>query len=179
VFSEHILYSAALAVLTGMIFSRYSGRDPSWIIIVVAYAADIDYALQETQLWGWYDIPFHFHHGNFHNVLFLVLFSLLFAGVLRSFSIRFGDALLCSAIGISAHFFEDLLVFNPAYAFLWPFSDMIFGWGILDKTRDFFGIANTTVLITGLVLLAGAVLVRTVVEGKGWWRVFLQGGRSG
>jgi len=42
VFIEHIFYSAALAVLIGMIFSRYTGRDPSWIIIAVAFVPDVD-----------------------------------------------------------------------------------------------------------------------------------------
>jgi len=33
------------------------------------------------------------------------------------------------------------------------------------------------VLIFGMVLLAVAVLVRTLVEWVGWWRVFLHGGK--
>lgn len=162
-----------------MIFSRYTGRDPSWIIIAVTFVPDIDYALEMIQEWSWLDLPFEIQHGDLHNVLFLIVFSLLFAGVLRYFGIRFIDALFCSAIGISAHFFEDLLVFNPAYAFLWPYSTKIFGLGIMENTRNLFGIANSTVLIIGIVLLAGAVLVRTLVEGTGWWRVFLKGGRTG
>ena len=35
---------------------------------------------------------------------------------------------------------------------------------------------NTTVLLVGIILLATTVLVRTLVEGTGWWRVFLRGG---
>jgi hypothetical protein len=47
----------------------------------------------------------------------------------------------------------------------------------MGETRDFFGIASSTVLLIGIILLAGAVLVRTLIEGRGWWHVFLQGGR--
>jgi hypothetical protein len=46
VYIEHIIYSAALAVIVGMIFSRYTGRDPSWIIIALAFVPDIDFALE-------------------------------------------------------------------------------------------------------------------------------------
>jgi hypothetical protein len=38
VYIEHLIYSVALAVIVGMIFSRFKGTDPSWIII----AADLD-----------------------------------------------------------------------------------------------------------------------------------------
>jgi membrane-bound metal-dependent hydrolase YbcI (DUF457 family) len=178
VFIEHIIYSAALAVIVGMIFSRSIGRDPSLIIIAIAFVPDIDFDLEIIQKWAWLDSPCRIHHGDLHNVLFLVVFSLLLAGVLRYFGIRFIDGLICSAIGIAVHFFEDILVLNPAYAFLWPYSTKIFGLGIMDKTRNLFGIANSTVLLAGIILLAGAVLLRTLIEGTDWWRVFLRGGRE-
>jgi membrane-bound metal-dependent hydrolase YbcI (DUF457 family) len=175
---EHIIYSAALAVIVGMIFSRYTGRDPSWIIIAVAFVPDIDFVLEKIQEWHWIDVPFEIHHGDLHNVLFLMVFSLVIAGILRYFGIRFIDGLICSAIGIGAHFIEDLLVFNPAYAFLWPFTSKIVSWGILKGPLNVFWIANSTVLIIGLILLCGALLLRTRIEGTGWWSVFFRGGRE-
>jgi len=122
--------------------------------------------------------PVAIRHGDWHNILFLIVFSLLFAGILRYFGIRFIDALICSAIGIAAHLFEDLLVFNPAYAFLWPFSSKIVSWGILKGPLNVFWIANSTVLIMGIILLYGALLLRTRIEGTGWWKVFFRGGRE-
>ena len=139
---EHIIYSAALAVIVGMIFSRYTGRDPSWIIIAVAFVPDIDLALEKILEWNWIDVPFEIYHGDLHNVLFLMVFSLVIAGILRYFGIRFIDGLICSAIGIAAHFIEDLLVFNPAYAFLWPFTSKIVSWGILKGPLNVFWIAE-------------------------------------
>jgi membrane-bound metal-dependent hydrolase YbcI (DUF457 family) len=177
VYFEHIIYSAALAVIVGMIFSRSTGRDPSWIIIAIAFIPDIDFALERIQGRIWLDFPFEIHHGDLHNVLFLIVFSLLFAGVLRYFGIRFIDGLICSAIGIAAHFFEDFLVFDPAYAFLWPYTSKIFSLGILKGPLNLIGIANDTVLIIGMFLLGAALLVRTFIEGTGWWRVFFRGGR--
>ena len=176
-FIEHLIYSAALAVIVGMFFSRFTGRDPSWIIIAVAFVPDIDSALEKIDRMTRITIPVINHHGDLHNILMLVVFSLLLAMILRWFGIRFIDGLTCSAIGIAAHLCEDALVYKPAYAFLWPLSAQDFGLGILPETRNILGIASSTVLLIGLILLTGAVLIRTLIEGKGWWRVFLQGGR--
>jgi membrane-bound metal-dependent hydrolase YbcI (DUF457 family) len=179
VYIDHIVYSAALAVIVGLFFSLFTRRDPSWIIIAVAFVPDLDLALEEIHVWNGIVFPILFRHGDLHNILFLVVLSLLLAAFLLFVGIRFIDGLICSAIGIAAHLFEDALVFNPAYAFLWPITTQIFGIGIMQETRDFFGIASSTVLLIGIILLAGAVLLRTLVEGTGWWRVFLQGGRIG
>ena len=46
------------------------------------------------------------------------------------------------------------------------------------KMLNIFGIGHSTVLAVVLILLFGALLVRTRVEGTGWWRVFLKGGRE-
>ena len=37
-YSEHLVYSAAIAILAGMVYMKAAGRDPSWIIILTAYA---------------------------------------------------------------------------------------------------------------------------------------------
>jgi len=50
-----------------------------------------------------------FHHGDIHKVLFLIVFSFLFAGVLRYFGIRFVDGPVYSAPGIVAHFLRTSL----------------------------------------------------------------------
>jgi hypothetical protein len=177
VYIEHLIYSAALAVVVGMIYSRYTGRDPSWIIIAVAFVPDIDLALQKIHAWIWIDYPVRIYHGGFHNILFLIIFSLVIATVLRYVGIRFIDGLICSAIGFAAHLFEDALVANPAYAFLSPITTQEIGIGIMQETRNIFGIASSIVLLIGILLLVGAVLLRTIIEGTGWWRVFLRAGR--
>jgi hypothetical protein len=180
VYIEHIIYSAALAILIGMIFSRYTGRDPSWIIIAVAFVPDIDSILERSPAsLPRIIVPGTIQHGDLHTILALIVFSLLVAGVLQWFGIRFIDGLICSAIGIAAHLFEDALVYNPSYPFLWPITSHVFGIGILEGPRNLIGVANSTVLLIGMILLVCAVLVRTSVEGTGWWKVFLRGGRTG
>ncbi len=176
-FIEHLIYSAALAVIVGMIFSLSTGRDPSWIIIAVAFVPDIDLPLEKFPNLSRTIFSGAIRHGDFHNILFLLGVSLLLAAIMRLFGIRFIDGFICSAIGVAAHLFEDALIANPAYAFLWPVSTQAFGIGIMQETRNLFGIASTTVLLIGIILLALAVLVRTLIEGTGWWRVFLRGGR--
>ena len=177
-FIEHLIYSAAFAVITGMIFSRYTGRDASWIIIALAFVPDIDLPLQGIYSLNRIGFSIEIYHGISHNILVLMVFSLLFASVLCWFGIRFIDGLICSAVGFSAHFIEDALVYNPAYAFFWPITTQEFGIGIMEETRDLFGIASSTVLLIGIILLGLSVLVRMRVEGTGWWRVFLHGGRQ-
>ena len=160
-----------------MIFSLYTHRDPSWIIIAVAFVPDIDAILQRMHVLTWIGFPLVIRHGDLHNILFLIAFSLLLAAFLHFLGIRIIDGLICSAIGVAAHIFEDALVYNPAYAFLWPITSQKFGIGIMQETRNLVGVASSTVLLIGIILLALAVLLRTLVEGTDWWRVFLQGGK--
>ena len=175
---EHLIWSAALAVLAGMVFSRYTGRDPSWIIIAVAFVPDIDLALQNLPGITGGALPWLINHGGFHTFLFAAMFSIGCALIISALGIRLSDALICSVIGISAHLFEDALIANPAYAFFWPLTAHAYGIGVMKETGNFFAIGSTGVIGVGLVLLFIAIAIRTIIEGPGWWRVFLQGGRT-
>ena len=119
-------------------------------------------------------------HGDFHNVAVMVIFGILVASLLHPFRIRFFDAFFFSVIGFGAHLFEDALVYKDGYAFLWPLSSHVLGLGLLpdilseeNYITDFFGIANTGVLIVGLVFLLVAILIRTYVEGPAWVRWYM------
>ena len=177
VYIEHFFYSAALAVIVGMVFFRYTGRDPSWIIIAVSFVPDIDLVLQKLPKMVGDSLPSIINHGGFHTILFLVMFSLGCALIFSSLGIRLSDALICSFTGISAHLFEDALIAKPAYAFFWPLITQKYGIGIMKETGNFFAIGNTEVIGIGLALLFMAIAIRTFIEGPGWWREFLQGGR--
>ena len=172
---EHLIYSAALAVIVGMIFVRLTGRDPSWIIIAVAFVPDIDIGFQALGKIPGITLPFIVQHGDFHNILILIFFSIIIALAASAINMRTLDAFVCAAIGIGAHLFEDALIDNPAYRFFWPLSSQKFGIGILTETPDLV-IANSEVLLIGLLLLFGVIYLRTLIEGKEWWKIFLQGG---
>ena len=39
---EHLVYSIAIAIIFGLIYKRITGRESSWIIVLSAYAPDVD-----------------------------------------------------------------------------------------------------------------------------------------
>jgi hypothetical protein len=176
VYIEHLVYSAAIAVIVGMLFVRFRGRDPSWIIIFVTFLPDFDEIGMFSLIKNNTLFPMVIHHGDFHTLGNLLVVSLIFSLLLHFAGIRYFDGFVCTAIGLGAHFFEDALVANPAYAFFWPLSTQKFGIGILPETGNFFGIGDTKILVIGLVLFVIACVIRTYFEGKGWYRTFLRFG---
>ena len=75
---------------------------------------------------------------------------------------------------------EDALVYNVGYPNLWPFSSKDLGLGLLPNImseeqyiRDFFGIANTEVVIVGVGFFLVAILIRSSVEGPSWIRWYM------
>jgi hypothetical protein len=180
---EHLFYSSAIAVLVGMLFYRFTRRDPSWIIIVCALAPDIDKFANTILNNIGFTLLFEGHrisHGVFHNIAIMILFGILMAFLLHPFGIRFFDAFFFSVIGFGAHLVEDSLVYKVAYPFLWPFSSEVIGFGLLPNMvseenyyRDFFGIANTDVLIIGMMFLLVAIIIRTYSDGPAWIRWYM------
>ncbi len=167
--SEHLIYSTAIAIIAGMIWYRCTGRDPSWIIIASAYAPDLD--IFAGALFKKFDMIILINgapirHGDFHNIAFLLLFASTAALVLRFAGMRFGDSFLFAGIGFGAHMFEDALVYNPAYAFFYPLSELRFGIGIIDYIPGFYGIANIDILILGIVAMVLCGGIRALYEGK-------------
>jgi len=67
---------------------------------------------------------------TFHNIAFMVIFSIFFTFLLHSFGIKFVDSFFFSFIGYGTHLFEDALVFKVGYLFLWPFSRIVMGFGL-------------------------------------------------
>jgi hypothetical protein len=64
--------------------------------------------------------------------------------------------------------------------YLWPFTSEKLGLGWLpwvlseeSYNGNFFRIANTEVLLIGLVILAAAIIIRTRVEGSDWIRWYM------
>jgi hypothetical protein len=181
--AEHILYSSAIAILVGMLFYRFTGRDYSWIIVLCAWAPDIDLIANSILRMFGFTLLFEGHaitHGVFHNIAIMVIFGIAVAFLLHPLGIRFFDALFFSIVGFGAHLFEDALVYKVGYAYLWPFSPHALGIGLLPNilneenyVRNFFGIANTGVLVVGVVFLVVAIVIRTYFEGSSWIRWYM------
>jgi len=167
---EHLIYSTVIAIIAGMLWYKYTSRDPSWIIIASAFAPDFD--IFSGELLKKFDMIILINgapitHGDFHNIAFLLLFASAAALVLRLVGMRFGDSFLFAGIGFGAHMFEDALIANPAYAFFWPISGQKFGIGFFDYKPDLYGIASLDVLIVGVIFMVLCGGIRAFYEGKG------------
>ncbi len=166
---EHFIYSASIAIIAGMIHLKKTGRDYSWIIIVSALAPDLD--IFTEYIFSKFGIAILINgnplkHGDFHNIAVLFLFALLVGSLLKTTGMKFKDSFIFAGIGFGAHMLEDALVYNPAYAFLWPLSMSAFGIGIINYEPDWYGIANAKVLLAGMIAMFLCGTVRTWYEGK-------------
>ncbi len=173
---EHLIYSTAIAIVAGMVYYRFVGRDYSWIIIASAYAPDIDYFFNHLLRKMGISLMINGHpivHGSFHNIAFLIIYSVSVAFLLHPIGIRFTDSFLFAGLGFAAHLFEDALVFDPAYSFFWPITSQEFGIGLFHYSADLFGIADSWVLMVGLILVGFSAILRTAFEGTGWIRRML------
>jgi len=180
--AEHFVFTAAVAVIAGMLSFRYTGRDCSWIVILVSYAPDLDKVLAPVLDFIGFTIFFEgipIHHGTFHTIAAMVVFAIAMAFLLNPLGIRFFDTFIFTAIGFGAHLFEDALVYPANYMYLWPFTREKLGLAWLPVGSEesynstFLHIANIEVLFIGLVLLLLAAVVRTRVEGSGWIRWYM------
>jgi len=168
---EHWIYSLAIAILVGMVYFKFTGRDYAWIIVASAYVPDMDIIADAVLKKIGITVLLYgnpIRHGDFHNIAFLLLFAVSVALLLHPLGIRLVDSFFFAGIGFGAHLFEDALVAKSAYPFLWPFSMERFGIGIFNYSRDWYGVANTEVLLVGVVLVVLAVILRTAYEGVGW-----------
>jgi len=170
---EHIIYSTAVAILFGLFYRYLTGRELSWIIILSAFAPDLDALpcrlnIMMMKLAGEdHQISRIFiTHGDFHNSAVLILYAILAAVLLYPLGFKFIDVFVFSAIGFWAHLLKDSLVFSNAYGLLWNLAPFKFGTGVYNK--NFYSIADKDVLIWGFVFLGIAITLRTICERKNW-----------
>ena len=169
---EHLFFNLAVAIVVGMVYLWKTGRDPSVIIVVVAFLPDLDVLVHGgVHLLAWFsEITILFYHGSFHNILALVLFSLGLAFIGSRFGVPFRDACLCIAIGYATHLLCDAIAYNRLPDLLWPLLQVapepVPHW----YHPDLFGLAQGSVLAVAIALVLVAALVRTLREGKGWIR---------
>ncbi len=167
---EHLIYSTAIAIIAGIIHFKRTGRDYSWIIIASAFVPDLD--IFAGHIFKQFDIGVLINgiplkHGDFHNIAVLFIYAVGVGLLLKTIGMRFKDSFIFAGIGFGAHIFEDVLVFNPGYAFLWPLSAHIFGIGIVEYKPDLYGIANSEVLIGGVIAMMLCATTRIMYEGNG------------
>jgi hypothetical protein len=168
VYAEHFIYSAAIAVIVGMFLIKYGYRDQAWIIVLVAMLPDIDHFNNifwdyGILPWGVKVIPI-LYLGQFHNITALIILSVIVGYILfRIMDMDFDDGVLLISIAYAAHLVEDLFVYPPNYAYLFPFTDKMYGLNLLHETGNLI-IGDTKIIWMGLVLLIGAVIIRIRYE---------------
>lgn len=167
---EHWVYSAAIAIL---VYTVYRKEECLYIIIGSAYVPDVDIfidgILKKINVAVLvYRQPIK--HGDFHNILILIMYAILIALLLNTINIKMKDSFILASIGFGAHLFEDALVFNPGYRFFWPILNQKFGIGILgysyNDNKDFYGIANTNVLVIGVILVMISICIKYIFDNK-------------
>ena len=168
--AEHLVYSIAIAIF---VYTIYRKKEVLYIIIGSAYVPDIDiiadHILKKIGVVVLiYGDPIK--HGDFHNILIMILYAILIALILNTIHIKMKDSFILACIGFGAHLFEDALVFNPAYRFFWPISDKLYGIGIIgynyNHRVDFYGIANTEVLMIGILLVILSICIKYVFDNN-------------
>lgn len=175
---EHAIFTAVFCVLVGLIYERYTNRNPVWIMWFAMLIPDADFVVQIV----WEAVfPLKFSpitHGDFHNVFFLIVFA-LFIGwyIWKHTNIRFDDATLCIVLGFTAHLAEDALVNGKVYHFYIPLSHQ--GWyqGFILKPLDDIVFAHnvigsTNITAIGILLLILAVMIRGNIQGYDWLKKY-------
>lgn len=166
---EHLVYSTAFAILA---YTIYRKKECLFIIIGSAYVPDIDiwadHILKNIGIIVLvYGRPIE--HGDFHNILIMVLYGILVALLLNTINIKMKDSFILSIIGFGLHLLEDALVFNPGYRFFWPISDKIYGIGLMANYNGntyFYGIANKEVLFIGVILIILSICMKYIFDNN-------------
>ncbi len=159
--SEHLVYSLAIGLIFGAVYQQLTGRNYWWIIVASAFVPDMDLvadaALKKVGVTVLvFGAPIA--HGHFHNILVMLFYAAAVALVLHPLGIRLIDSFIFAVVGFAAHMFEDAIVANPAYPFLYPLTTSRFGIGLFDYRADVLGIADKEVLLVGVALLVSAII---------------------
>ncbi len=157
--SEHLMYAGALSLFFGTLHKRFYSRNYSLLIILAAYAPDLDLFL--PYLFGkLYLGRYVIHHGVFHNLVFVLGFAFTGACFLRILGMRFLDSGVFLGLGALFHLLEDALVYNPSYALLWPLKSERVGLGFFSYDPCILGVADPNVLAWGFMLAFFSLVFR-------------------
>jgi hypothetical protein len=170
---EHIVYSLAFAIIFGLCYKEYTGRELSMVLFLVivmsAYSPDLDlmagYALTFLGITSFVN-PCGCAIHAIHNISALLLYAAIVAFLFSYWGFRFWHIFIFAGVGFGAHLIEDALVFKQAYPFFWPLTTHVFGIGIVEYQADLYGIADSTVLIWGLAFFLVAITLRTLYDRK-------------
>ena len=166
--TEHLLYSAAIAILVGMVLKHYKINDISWILVPMAAVPDIDYPISHLMTFVGLRYPYIWNHGDFHNLIgMLVLPSIITIYLYRK---KIGDFLLIwimCTFGFALHLLEDMFVYDDIYSVLYPIKTNVYGWNIVPESGSLI-IGGQGVFTVGFIFLAAVILIRVAFTGDDW-----------
>jgi membrane-bound metal-dependent hydrolase YbcI (DUF457 family) len=170
---EHILYNLSIAIIIGILYNRYTNRNPTWIIVITSWLPDIDYVVQSL----WYNIyqctailcPIMIRHGDFHNIMVIILLSIIFGYLIYKYcNVLLKDAILCVGIGCIAHLVEDITVYDKTYRLLYPMSNIQFyNLNLINESRNILGIGDSNIIAIGIFILLCFCIIKFMVDGMG------------
>ena len=172
-YSEHVVYSLAFAIVAILLLKPKEAGLCTLVIVVSGCIPDIDGIfdlIRHSPTFTDFIIPHMTEHTRiFHTIGALIIYAIIAGVVLyRLKGLAFLTGAFFAGVGFALHLFEDALVYNPAAAFFWPLSSQETGLGWLPNARNFLGIANTEVLLIGLILLATAAGMSLLLRRTEW-----------
>jgi len=165
---EHLIYTAAIAIIIGMVLQHYKKPDISWVLIPMSAIPDIDYPISKFMTFIGFKYPYIINHGDFHNLIGLFVISSLSVIYLNRKIL--GGWLLIGIMcvsGFAIHLFEDVLVYDHIYSVLYPITIKVYGWNLIPETGNLI-IGGTNVFIVGFICVAIALLTRVALKGDDW-----------
>lgn len=166
--AEHLVYTAAIAILVSMTLQHYKIVDISWILVPMSAAPDIDFPISRLMTFIGLKYPYIWNHGDFHNLIGLIIISSIAALYLNRKII--GGWLLiwimCIA-GFAIHLFEDVLVYDKIYSVLYPFTIKVYGWNLIPESGSLI-IGGQGVFTVGFIFLVAVILIRVALTGDDW-----------
>jgi len=166
--AEHILYTIAIAIFVSMILQHYKIHDISWILVPMSAVPDVDYPVSRLMTFIGLKYPYIWNHGDFHNLIGLIVLSSIIA--LYLYRKKIGNFLLIWIMcvsGFALHLLEDMFVYDHIYSVLYPITIKVYGWNIVPESGSLI-IGGQGVFTVGLALLAIIILIRVAFTGDDW-----------
>jgi len=171
---EHIIWSAAFAILVGTLVERKWGYVlPIWIIWACCSIPDIDYIFQTFMFKVFSALnlnSFVIYHGDFHNIVMIIVLALVFAWALNKYlKIDYNDAFICVFLGSAFHVFCDYIVYTQPFCPISPrFICEIHGLGLFTETGSWHGIGEVSIFVAGVAFLLISFCLRFYYSENKW-----------
>jgi membrane-bound metal-dependent hydrolase YbcI (DUF457 family) len=170
-FGEHILFSAAVAIIIGAIYTNRTGYVlPVWIIAASCWAPDIDYILQSITHPLSYITHFCIIHGQFHTLWGLLAFAAIIAYLFNKYKgMDWKPVFACAAIGYTTHITCDFFVYDTVIEPLFPvFNCVLWTCPIIDEFGSFYGIGELSIYLWGIMFLIISVMIKFTLSESKW-----------